>query len=345
MLDGLDNDFNLNEMRTVLLFSTNGLFAIFTVFMTLTLIVLCCNTRGSVLSKASNFNAALSNPILNVLMLAVFASSVLLLFVFLISFVFDSVLYYMGYSIIDDALFSDKLFSPFTVHIVFLGLTTTVALIGGFCFAPKNANFGMKERIGMAMFYTLLSVAVYHSVFVIVTLFVDFLTVITSLLIFLTMFLLLVLSFASVIQQFRNENGFSGFLFLVAAMHSIIMSLYGILLTSLSLLVTQDTSVYNGQCFAIVLVVSIMAVSFCLSIFVLIARKGYKSRHSMSRQGNRKTGQRVGTSDHGAGGEDRAALVPRRNLVVVPREVEILVKIAPTVVMEAWGQMKKQRQD
>ena len=305
------------------------------------------------LSKASNLSAALSNPTMNVLMLATFASSALLLFVFLISFSFDLVLYYMGYSIIVETLFSDKLFSPFTVHIVFLGLTTIVTLIGGFCFAPQNKNCGVKERIGIAIFYTLLSVAVYHLVFVIVATFVDFLTVITSLLIIFTLFFLLMLSFASVIQQFHNVNGFSGFLFLVAVMDSIIMSLYGILLTSLSLLVTQDTSVYNGKCFVIVLVVSIMAVSFCLSIFVLIAREGYRLR--CDRQGNRKTGQRVGRGARGTGDgetgdllserEDRAALVPRRSLVVVPRELEILMQMAPALVMEAWGQMKKQRQD
>ena len=299
------------------------------------------------LTRPSNLNRTLHHPILNVLMLAAFASSVLLLLLYLFSFAFNSALFYMGTSLIDNILFSDKLFSPYTVNMVFLVLTMLVSFVGGACFVPKGTTFALRERIGLASLYTLLSVAIYHLLFVIVAMFVDFVTVLTSLVVLATMFLLLLLSFASVIQQFRNVKGFSGFLFLVAVLDAIIMSLYGILLTSVSLLITQDTCAYDKQSFTIVMVVSVMAISFCFSIFVLIARKGYKLKrnHQNNTSSSRQSKSCANTErdiENGVvcGDESKTALVPKRSLMM-PREVEMILMMAPKLI-EAWRQSEKQ---
>ena len=293
-----------NTLNACLLFLTNGLFALFTAYLSASLVLMCLVTKTSVFSSKpfhAELGRVLKRPTVNTLLQGLFATSVMLLYLFIASIVTDAVVFYTYKNretneamniIFDNEKSWDKVLSPYTIHLVFLGLTIIVSFMLGLTECKEVGLSALKDRIGLAHACSLLSVLVYHSVFVLMAMFIDFTTVVTSLTVFSTVSILLVLSFSSVIQQFRNARGFNCFLFLVAIMDAVIMSLYGIFLSTFSALVKEkDKSESSAQWFCVVLMSSLMAISFCLYIFVLLVRKGFGTRRTCDREAtNRRNG-------------------------------------------------------
>ena len=186
--------------------------------------------------------------------------------------------YYYSRDPFGTVLFPHLLLAPFTLHLIFYSLTALTALIGGFLFVncesngcESKAKTSCCERIGSGLLSVVLALAKYHIPFIVLALFLDPITTLQYLIKFVTVILLLLFGLAAIIRQYRKA-GLKGFFILVITLEAIVLVLYSISITSFRCLILDGSPQANFASLAIVLILSILALSVTGTILALILR-------------------------------------------------------------------------
>ena len=316
------------QTSEVFLFMSTGLLSVFVVFITAPFCILvvsstCCCKRKQL---QSHVNSRLK-PCLS----SLFIISALLFPTFLSYWIIVTVYYYTDDKIAQ-YLFYDQLLAPYSLHLIFYGLTGLVSFLGGFFFSKcqsGNAKMSCGQRVGFGLLSMSLSACVYHSFFVTLAFLQDVTMVTSCLVIFVTIIVLLFLGICSIVHQF-GKTCLNGSTTLVVTLMIIIFTLYIISIKSFRVLVLEEDSyVATPTWLLMVCLLSVLALSFATSVFVLVLKQ-----QPIASEENRRNPHPPGDVESG-----RPTAGSTTALVRLPKE---LVTMLP-VVVNAWRTREKER--
>ena len=262
------------ESSQVFLFMSAGLLAILGTFITFPFLVFavvpwCCQKAANTTCRGNQLRPYFASMSI---------TSLLLLLTLVIYWIADAYIYYAE-DVSAKILFPNKFLSPFTMNLIFYFLTGLTSFLGGMIF-PKcstsnitGRKLSVCDRLGCSLLSVVLSAGIYHSFFIILALYQDVVTVTAYLVVFGSLLGLLFLGNASVINQFAR-NGFKGFFPLVVVLELIIIVLYMVSVKSFRNLILGEAYVATSAWLLIVVTLSVLALSFSISVFVLTLRRG-----------------------------------------------------------------------
>ena len=316
------------ESSQVFLFMSTGLLAVLGTFITSPFLVFVvvpwCFQKAAKTNKGNRLRPYFGSMSI---------TSLLLLLTLVIYWTADAYIYYAE-DVSAKILFPNKFLSPFTMNLIFYLLTALTSFLGGIIF-PKCSTSNITghklspcDRLGCSLLSVVLSAGIYHSFFIILALYLDVVTVTAYLVVFGSLLGLLFLGNVSVINQF-TRNGFKGFFVLVVVLELIIIVLYMVSVKAFRNLILGDSYVATTAWLLIVATLSVLALSFSISVFVLTLRRGTsdESGSNSGRGGQRSTEVRAKES------QQLAARSSRPGSTESP-EVQLAMML--TTVVGAW---------
>ena len=263
-MSSLESTETLSTAAVVLLFTCNGLQSLLLTFITIPCVaIICKRLRPQSTLAASAVIHLFFTPFIMV--------SAVYVTMFLFYWGLLCWRYYSEDSLID-SLYPNKIFSPFTLHILFYGLTAIMALLGGSSLtrrtSPKS-KMTIFHRIGCGCVCVMLSTSLYHSIFVVLAMVNDPIAMLSKLVILITLFVVFLFGSLSLRQQHQKSRS-KGFLMLIFVLESIILLIYYVMLQTVYPLVSEVGAISSNSWFGIVVFLSILATSFTCSIAYLI---------------------------------------------------------------------------
>ena len=255
-------------------------------------------------------------------------------------------IFYYRYNTADDYLFPNTYFSPLFMCLIFYMLSAVTSFIGGvifFKYKDLKIRMNMCERLGSGFVCGSVTVAIFHSFFLLLALLEDPLATLSYIVLISTSFLLMFVSLFGIILQYR-KTGFQGHFCLVVSLQMIVFSLYIISINSFGKLTCEEPYIATSSYLCVVIVVSLSCVALDVLIVKMVAGRGSgRGRNTMNRtRGRRATSvdaENPNNDDGGGGGAKMEVQVVRNrhqvaNLTALAQEMGFVVLI-PNVV-EAW---------
>ena len=236
-------------------------------------------------------------------------------------------------------LFPNDFLSPFTINLIFYLLTGLTSFSGGVffpkCSSPSASGqkLSLCDRLGFGLLSAVFSAGIYHSFFIILALYHDVVTVTAYLVVFGSLLTLLFLGNVSVINQY-TRNGFRGFFILIVVLELIILVLYTISVKTFRNLILGNSYMATFAWLLMVITLSVLALSFSISVFVLILRQGTSERSHIGRYDEQEVEM---------GAKESQQLVARRNFATESPEVQLAMMLQ--AVVGAWKKSKKKDQN
>ena len=270
------------ESSQVTLFMSTGLLSLFLTFLVVPLLAMlvhrtCCYK----VSKPKLFIAYHSS---------LFTAS-LVAVTFTFYWIGISVFYFVC-DTVDDILFPNRFFSPMSMCLIFYVLSGLTSFTGGVFFSKCN---GLKvrlspfERVGSGLLAASVTAAIFHSLFLLLALLEDPLTVMSYLVVFLTTVILIFIALYAIIVQYRKTR-FYGHFCLVVMMQTIVFMLYIVSVNSFGKLTCDGEGyVATKSYLCIVIVLALVSFALSLSIALMVAGGGRRQGGGTAR---RETGER-----------------------------------------------------
>ena len=249
----------------MLLFTCNGLQSLLLTFITVPCVaIICTRLRPQSTRAASAVIHLFFTPL--IVVSAVYVTMLLFYWGLLCW------RYYSEDSLID-SLYPDKIFSPFTLHILFYGLTAIMSFLGGSTLTRRTtpkSKMTIFHRIGCGCVCVMLSTSLYHTIFVVLAMVNDPIAMLSKLVILITLFVVFLFGSLSLHQQYHKSKS-KGFLLLIFVLETIILLLYYVMLQTVYLLVPEISS--SRSCLFVTVFLSVLTASFSCSIAYLITNK------------------------------------------------------------------------